>query len=40
MLKEHYDNIDDYITDLKAAIAENDQCANHHYNLALSLIHI
>ena len=37
-LKKEYDNIDEYIADLKAAIAENDQCATHHYNLAQALL--
>ena len=37
-MKEKYDNIDEYIADLKNAIAENDQCANHHYNLAQALL--
>ena len=38
-MKEKYDNIDEYIKDLKAAIADTDgRCASHHYNLGLALL--
>lgn len=37
-MKEKYDNIDEYIADLKAEIAQNEQCANHHYNLGVALL--
>ncbi len=37
-MKERYDDLDEYIADLKAEIAQNDQCANHHYNLGIALL--
>lgn len=37
-MKERYDDIDEYIADLKAEIVGNEQCANHHYNLAVALL--
>ncbi len=37
-MKAKYDDIDEYIADLKAAIQQNEQCANHHYNLGLALL--
>lgn len=37
-MKENYDDIDEYITDLKAEIVDNEQCANHHYNLGVALL--
>lgn len=37
-MKESYDDIDEYIADLKTEIASNEQCANHHYNLAVALL--
>lgn len=37
-MKEKYDDIDEYITDLKSEIEDNEQCANHHYNLGLALL--
>jgi tetratricopeptide (TPR) repeat protein len=37
-MKERYDDIDEYIADLKAAISDNEQCASHHYNLGLALL--
>ncbi|MBQ9407069.1 MAG: tetratricopeptide repeat protein [Desulfovibrio sp.] len=37
-MKERYDNLDEYITDLKAEIEKNDQCATHYYNLGLALL--
>ena len=37
-MKARYDDIDEYIADLKAEIASNDQCATHHYNLGLAFL--
>ena len=37
-MKERYDNIDEYIRDLQAEIRQNDQCANHYYNLGVALL--
>ena len=37
-MKDRYDDIDEYIKDLKAAIAENAQCADHYYHLGLALL--
>lgn len=37
-MKARYDDLDEYIADLKAEIAGNEQCANHHYNLGLALL--
>ncbi|MBO4300828.1 MAG: tetratricopeptide repeat protein [Desulfovibrio sp.] len=37
-MKEKYDDLDEYIADLKAEIAKNDQCATHYYNLGLALL--
>ncbi len=37
-MKKNYDDIDEYIADLKHEINENEQCANHHYNLGLALL--
>lgn len=37
-MKDRYDDIDEYIADLKTEIAANEQCANHHYNLAVALL--
>lgn len=37
-MKQRYDDIDEYIDDLKKEIASNEQCANHHYNLGLALL--
>lgn len=37
-MKEHYDDLDEYIADLKSEIASNDKCANHYYNLGLALL--
>lgn len=37
-VKSHYDDIDEYIADLQKEIAENEQCANHYYNLGLALL--
>lgn len=37
-MKDRYDDIDDYIADLKKEIAANEQCANHHYNLGVALL--
>lgn len=37
-MKKSYDDIDEYIADLKAEIEANDQCATHYYNLGLALL--
>ena len=37
-MKQSYDDIDEYIADLKSEIASNEQCANHHYNLGMALL--
>ena len=37
-MKQRYDDIDEYIADLKMEIAANEQCATHHYNLGLALL--
>ena len=37
-MKQSYDNIDEYIADLKKEIGQNEQCANHHYNLGMALL--
>ena len=37
-MKAHYDDLDEYIADLKAEIATNEQCANHYYNLGMALL--
>ena len=37
-MKARYDDLDEYIADLKAEIADNEQCANHYYNLGLALL--
>ncbi len=37
-MKKSYDDIDEYIADLKSEIQDNEQCANHHYNLGLALL--
>ncbi len=37
-MKKNYDDIDEYIADLKSEIQDNEQCANHHYNLGLALL--
>ena len=37
-MKEQYDNIDEYIADLKQEIAGNEQCAIHQYNLGVALL--
>ncbi len=37
-MKKSYDDIDEYISDLKREIEQNEQCANHHYNLGLALL--
>lgn len=38
MMKERYDDLDEYIGDLKAEIAANEKCATHHYNLGVALL--
>lgn len=37
-MKQRYEDIDEYIADLKTEISQNEQCANHHYNLGLALL--
>lgn len=37
-MKARYDDLDEYIADLKAEIAQNEQCATHYYNLGLALL--
>ncbi len=37
-MKANYDDLDEYIADLKREIQDNEQCANHHYNLGLALL--
>ena len=37
-MKERYDDVDEYIADLKNEIEGNAQCANHYYNLGLALL--
>ncbi len=37
-MKNHYEDIDEYIADLKSEIATHENCANHHYNLGLALL--
>ena len=37
-MKERYDDIDEYIADLKKEIVDNEQCATHCYNLGLALL--
>ena len=37
-MKARYDDLDEYIADLKAEIANNEQCANHYYNLGMALL--
>ena len=36
-MKDRYENLDEYIADLRAALSQNDGCANHHYNLGGAL---
>lgn len=37
-MKDRYENLDEYIADLRAALSQNDGCANHHYNLGVALL--
>ena len=37
-MKAHYDDIDEYIADLKDEIKANEKCANHYYNLGLAFL--
>ena len=37
-MKERYDDLDEYIADLKKEIEANAQCATHYYNLGLALL--
>ena len=35
---EHFDNIDDYIADLKTKLEANPTCGNTHYNLGVAYL--
>jgi len=35
---EHFDNLDDYIADLKGKLQDNPQCGNSHYNLGVAYL--
>lgn len=37
-MKERYDDLDSYIADLKAEIAQTPQCATHYYNLGVAFL--
>jgi tetratricopeptide (TPR) repeat protein len=37
-MKERYDDLDQYIADLKSEIEGNTQCATHYYNLGLAFL--
>ncbi|MDE5879107.1 MAG: tetratricopeptide repeat protein [Desulfovibrio sp.] len=37
-MKAQYDDIDEYIADLKDEIKANEKCANHYYNLGLAFL--
>jgi len=37
-MKDQYENLDDYISDLRAAIESTPDCANHLYNLGVALL--
>ncbi|MDE5833744.1 MAG: tetratricopeptide repeat protein [Desulfovibrio sp.] len=37
-MKARYDDIDEYIRDLREEIKTNDKCANHYYNLGLAFL--
>ena len=37
-MKERYNDLDEYIADLKKEIEANEQCATHYYNLGLALL--
>jgi Flp pilus assembly protein TadD len=37
-MKARYDDLDEYIADLKEEISQNEQCATHYYNLGLALL--
>ena len=37
-MKEQYEDLDEYIADLQAELAKNENCAAHQYNLGLALL--
>lgn len=37
-MKERYSNIDEYIADLQAEIAQSENCANHYYQLGMAFL--
>ena len=37
-MKERYESLDEYIADLQAEIAQNDNCANHYYQLGMAML--
>ncbi len=37
-MKERYESLDEYIADLKAEIAESENCANHYYQLGMAML--
>lgn len=37
-MKERYDSLDEYIVDLKAEIAQSENCANHYYQLGMAFL--
>lgn len=37
-MKERYDDLDEYIADLQAEIAQSENCANHYYQLGMAML--
>ena len=37
-MKERYESLDEYIADLQAEFAQNDNCANHYYQLGMAML--
>ena len=37
-MKQRYDDINEYIADLQAEIAQDPKCAIHHYNLGVAML--
>lgn len=37
-MKKQYDDVDEYIRDLRAEVEKSPDCATHHYNLGLALL--
>lgn len=37
-MQEKYSSLDEYIADLQAEISQNENCANHHYNLGVAFL--